>query len=131
MKDLSLIDEVNALEDMGVKSGKDRRSDEKQSLNVVTTIKAIKAAMDNRAYDINELRNAFSRDGFTKGYYDSKLGSEMFGTRKTQDLKKSIDSEQKIDQSDFYQYASHRDRYALQSYQREAFFSDYKGSRPQ
>ncbi len=100
LKDLSLIDEVNALEDMGVKAVK-IEGRMKSSHYVVTSIKAIKAAMDNRTYDANELRDVFSRDGFTKGYYESKLGPEMFGIRKDQDLKKSIDSEQKSDQPDF------------------------------
>lgn len=94
LKDLSLIDEVKELEDIGVQAVK-IEGRMKSSHYVVTAIKAIQSAMDNRPYDINQLRNVFSREGFTKGYYESKLGSEMFGIRKDQDLKKSIKAEQK------------------------------------
>ena len=99
LKDLSLIDEINTLENIGVKAVK-IEGRMKNKHYVVTSIKAIKAAMNNRPYDINQLRDVFSRDGFTKGYYESKLGPEMFGIRKDKDLKKSINAEQKNDRSD-------------------------------
>ena len=100
LKDLSLIDEVNALESIGVKAVK-IEGRMKSSNYVVTSIKAIKAAMNNKLYDTDELRDVFSRNGFTKGYYEAKLGPEMFGIRKDEDLKKSINAGQKIARYDY------------------------------
>lgn len=100
LKDLSLINEVKTLEDMGVKAVK-IEGRMKSSQYVVTAIKAIKAAMESKPYDTDKLSDVFSRDGFTKGYYESKLGREMFGIRKDHDLQKSIQAEQKNERFDF------------------------------
>lgn len=38
-------------------------------------------------YNIDEaLRAVFSRSGFTKGYFEGKLGKDMFGVRRKEDV---------------------------------------------
>ena len=50
---------------------------------VVTVIyaRAIREGREPTAEELEQLRSAFSRDGFTDGYFLGQTGPEMFGTR--------------------------------------------------
>lgn len=50
---------------------------------VVTGIyaRAIREGREPTAEELEQLRSAFSRDGFTDGYFLGQTGPEMFGTR--------------------------------------------------
>lgn len=87
LKDLSLVDELERLERAGVCSFK-IEGRMKRPEYVVAAVTACK----NSIYNVNniEIDNAlhavFSRSGFTKGYFEGKLGKEMFGTRRKEDV---------------------------------------------
>ncbi len=87
LKDLSLADSVNELVNAGVTSLKiEGRMKRPEYVAAATT--AIKNALeDNRDEAIeNNLRAVFSRSGFTKGYFEGKLGKDMFGIRQKDDV---------------------------------------------
>lgn len=87
LKDLSLVDELERLERAGVCSFK-IEGRMKRPEYVAAAVTACK----NSIYNVNniEIDNAlhavFSRSGFTKGYFEGKLGKEMFGTRRKEDV---------------------------------------------
>mgnify|MGYP003300649117 CR=1 FL=1 len=87
LKDLSLVDELERLERAGVCSFK-IEGRMKRPEYVATAVTACK----NSIYNVNNieidnaLRAVFSRSGFTKGYFEGKLGKEMFGTRRKEDV---------------------------------------------
>jgi len=84
LKDLCLVERVRALEKMGVAclklEGRMRRA---EYVAVVTRIYAqvIREGRAPAAQELEDLEAAFSRDGFTQGYYDGQKGPEMFGVR--------------------------------------------------
>ena len=87
LKDLSLVEELHRLENAGVCSFKieGRMKRPEYVAAAVTACKNSLNGIDND--DINgSLRAVFSRSGFTKGYFEGKLGSEMFGTRTKEDV---------------------------------------------
>ena len=43
--------------------------------------RAIREGREPTAEELEQLRSAFSRDGFTDGYFLGQTGPEMFGTR--------------------------------------------------
>lgn len=87
LKDLSLADELQRLEKAGVCSFK-IEGRMKRPEYVAAAVTACKNSLNN----INDseidgaLRAVFSRSGFTKGYFEGKLGKEMFGTRRKEDV---------------------------------------------
>lgn len=89
LKDLSLIDEVNELKNMGVTSLK-IEGRMKSAAYVDAVVKSIKNALNKEDYDRKYLKDVFSRSGFTKGYYENKLGRDMFGIRDTEDKKATL-----------------------------------------
>lgn len=87
LKDLSLVDELGRLEKAGICSFK-IEGRMKRPEYVAAAVTACKNSIENRA-DINienSLHAVFSRSGFTKGYFEGKLGKEMFGTRRKEDV---------------------------------------------
>ena len=87
LKDNCLVDSVTELASMGVASLKiEGRMKRPEYVAVVTRIYR-SALSDGKitAENAAALERVFSRQGFTRGYYDRDLGPEMFGTR--QDLK--------------------------------------------
>ncbi len=87
LKDLSLVENVNELADLGVCSfkieGRMKRP-EYVAAAVIAVKNSLKGEFDE---DINEkLRAVFSRSGFTKGYFEGALGKDMFGTRQKDDV---------------------------------------------
>ena len=87
LKDNCLIEELNELSLMGVASVKiEGRMKRPEYVAVVTRI--YRTALSDGAVtpeNAARLEQVFSRQGFTKGYYEKSIGAEMFGTR--QDLR--------------------------------------------
>ncbi len=83
LRDNCLIEYLDDLRRMGVASLKiEGRMKRPEYVAVVT--KAYRAAIDGKPVtdnDMEELEAAFSRQGFTQGYYLGKKGVSMFGTR--------------------------------------------------
>ena len=81
LKDNCLLEYVHDLEEMGVSSLKiEGRMKRPEYVAVVTRI--YRAVLDGAPVTetmLSELERAFSREGFTKGYYEGKLGRDMFG----------------------------------------------------
>ena len=80
-KDLSLINELKAIRDMGVASLK-IEGRLKRAEYVSAVVGVYRKYLDNidrrvEQSDMEELINAFSRSGFTDGYFNSHLGKSM------------------------------------------------------
>ena len=88
LKDLSLLDYITELCEMGAASFK-IEGRMKRPEYVASATAAVRQAVDN-AYTDPELktilRDVFSRQGFTDGYYKNKTGREMFGIRTKEDV---------------------------------------------
>ncbi|MBR4857841.1 MAG: U32 family peptidase [Clostridia bacterium] len=87
LKDLSLTDELHRLEKAGVCSFK-IEGRMKRPEYVAAAVTACKNGIENKKdEEINKsLKAVFSRSGFTKGYFEGKLGGEMFGIRRKEDV---------------------------------------------
>ena len=87
LKDLSLIEELKRLERAGICSFK-IEGRMKRPEYVAAAVTACKNSLNNSPdEDLNRsLHAVFSRSGFTKGYFEGKLGKEMFGTRRKEDV---------------------------------------------
>ena len=85
LKDLSLIEHLNELE--GITSLK-IEGRMKRPEYVSASVTAVKKAINGTYTSSDEftLRSVFSRSGFTDGYFTSKLGRDMFGTRQKEDV---------------------------------------------
>ncbi len=87
LKDLSLVDDLQGLERAGVCSFK-IEGRMKRPEYVAAAVTACRNSLNN--INDNEINSAlhavFSRSGFTKGYFEGKLGKEMFGTRRKEDV---------------------------------------------
>ena len=88
LKDNSLIARLGELEDMGVASAKI----EGRMKRPEYVAAAVAACREQRDFGFitdetaRLLRGVFSRTGFTDGYFDGKIGKEMFGTRTKGDV---------------------------------------------
>ena len=93
LKDLSLVENVNDLADIGVASlkieGRMKRP-EYVAAAVTSVVKSLKGENDEELQ--RKLRAVFSRSGFTKGYYEGKLGRDMFGIRGKEDVTAATNS---------------------------------------
>lgn len=85
LKDLSLADRVKELMALGVDSFK-IEGRMKRPEYVAAAVSQFKEAVRGAQADMDLMAAVFSRSGFTKGYFDSKLGQEMFGTRQKEDV---------------------------------------------
>lgn len=87
LKDLSLIERVGELADCGVSllkiEGRMKRPE-----YVAAATSALRASLDGKPNpDIKKhLSAVFSRSGFTSGYFDGRLGKDMFGIRTKEDV---------------------------------------------
>ena len=87
LKDLSLIEYINTLSDLGVYSFK-IEGRMKRPEYVSAAVKACKKSIKNE-YNFDaqkDLQDLFSRSGFTDGYYQNKLGRDMFGFREKENV---------------------------------------------
>lgn len=87
LKDLSLVDQIPKLSELGVKSFK-IEGRMKRPEYVAAAVTACKNARDgkNDAILKADLKAVFSRSGFTDGYFTGELGKSMFGTRGKDDV---------------------------------------------
>ncbi len=87
LKDLSLVDYITEMADMGVCSFK-IEGRMKRPEYVAAAVKACRNAVDGIVDNElkSDLRSVFSRSGFTDGYYKNQLGVGMFGTRQKDDV---------------------------------------------
>jgi putative protease len=88
LKDNCLIDYVEELERIGVTCLKiEGRMRRPEYSAIVTGIysRAAKDRVPPTADDLRALQTAFSRQGFTDGYYTGKHGPDMFGVREDED----------------------------------------------
>lgn len=86
LKDLSLIDKINEINDIGVVSLK-IEGRMKRPEYVAGAVAACKKAINGEYSSADEqvLRSVFSRSGFTNGYFTGKR-DDMFGTRQKEDV---------------------------------------------
>ena len=88
LKDLSLIDRLDELKEMGIDSLKiEGRMKRPEYIAAATA--AFRQMIDNGFCDdglISGLKDVFSRSGHTDGYYTSRRGAEMFGHRTETDV---------------------------------------------
>ncbi len=83
LKDLSLLNHLGELSDMGVASFK-IEGRMKRAEYVAAATAAVRQIVDTGSADpvlLRDLENVFSRSGFTSGYYTNALGRDMFGIR--------------------------------------------------
>ena len=91
LKDLSLISKLSELASMGVTSFK-IEGRMKRPEYVAAATAAARHSLDNGYVPENiekMLALVFSRSGFTDGYYENKLGKDMFGRRSDEDIEDS------------------------------------------
>ncbi|MBQ3969527.1 MAG: U32 family peptidase, partial [Clostridia bacterium] len=94
LKDNCIIDKLSELCSLGVTSAK-IEGRMKRPEYVAAAVAACRHSADMKfadAKEIGRLQAVFSRSGFTDGYYQGKLGSEMFGTRSKDDVVSATDS---------------------------------------
>lgn len=85
LKDLSVIDDLQALHDAGVTSFK-IEGRMKRPEYVAAAVTAARDSLAGQAVDMSALQAVFSRSGFTKGYLEGKRNSDMFGYRRHEDV---------------------------------------------
>lgn len=87
LKDLSLVEELDRLERAGVCSFKieGRMKRPEYVAAAVTACKNSLCGISDKEVD-SALKAVFSRSGFTKGYFEGKLGKDMFGIRRKEDV---------------------------------------------
>ncbi|MCF0121341.1 MAG: U32 family peptidase [Oscillospiraceae bacterium] len=88
LRDSCLVEHLGELEEMGVSCIKiEGRMKRPEYAAIVTGIysRALKEKRQPTKEELDALRSAFSRQGFTQGYYNDKKGPEMFGRREEAD----------------------------------------------
>ncbi len=101
LKDASLAGYLRELDEMGVACVKiEGRMKRAEYVAIVTQVyaAAIREKREPTAQELDQLRRAFSRSGFTQGYYLDQKGPEMFGVRQAEEDPEDL-------------YAQARDRY--------------------
>ncbi len=84
LKDLSLVQHVQKLREMGVTSFK-IEGRMKRPEYVAAAVTALRAALDGQRPDLETLQAVFARSGFTDGYFTGKR-KNMFGFRRKEDV---------------------------------------------
>lgn len=85
LKDMCLAGRLRELEDAGVCSFK-IEGRMKRPEYVAAAVDTYRKALDGENYDIEALKNVFSRSGFTDGYAAGKRTLDMFGYRTKEDV---------------------------------------------
>ena len=84
LKDMSLAGHLKELQEMGVASAKiEGRMKRPEYVYIVTKVyaDALREGREPTAQELSQLEQAFSRQGFTDGYYMERKGPDMFGVR--------------------------------------------------
>ncbi len=92
LKDNCLISQVRELAALGVSSVK-IEGRMKRAEYVAVATRLYRAAIDGEpvsAADMKDLRDVFSRQGFTQGFYLSRTGPDMFGVRQKEKENKEL-----------------------------------------
>ncbi len=93
LKDMSLAGHLDELRKMGVTCVKlEGRMKRPEYVAIVTGVysRAIREGREPTAEELEMLRQAFSRDGFTDGYFLGKTGPDMFGVRQEEEEPKEL-----------------------------------------
>ena len=93
LKDMSLAGHLKQLDEIGVTCVKlEGRMKRPEYVSIVTGVysRAIREGREPTARELEMLRQAFSRDGFTDGYFLDKKGSHMFGIRREEEEPKEL-----------------------------------------
>ncbi len=85
LKDLCGIPQIERLGEIGIASLK-IEGRMKRAEYVAAAVTACRAALDGGEPDLDTLKAVFSRSGFTDGYLTGKLGADMFGYRRKEDV---------------------------------------------
>lgn len=87
LKDLSLVECADDIISLGIDSLK-IEGRMKRPEYVSAAVRSVKSSLEgNLSAELTEkLRAVFSRSGFTEGYFESKLGRDMFGIRQKEDV---------------------------------------------
>ena len=85
LKDLTLVDRIKQLKALGVDSLK-IEGRMKRPEYVSAAVTGFRQALAGEQPNMEQLEAAFSRSGFTRGYFDGKIGMDMFGTRQHEDV---------------------------------------------
>ncbi len=85
LKDMSYIDYINDLKNIGINSFK-IEGRMKRPEYVAAAVQSFKKALENEPYSKNLLQAVFSRSGFTEGYLKGNLTVDMFGYRVKDDV---------------------------------------------
>ncbi len=87
LKDLSLIEHIPELSEMGICSFK-IEGRMKRPEYVSAVVSACKKSIDDKYTSLvrKDLSDLFSRSGFTDGYYENQLGRDMFGFREKENV---------------------------------------------
>ena len=85
LKDMSHIQYLKELSDMGVRSAK-IEGRKKRPEYVAAAVTACRKSLNGEEYDVDALQAVFSRSGFTDGYATGKRDLTMFGYRRREDV---------------------------------------------
>ncbi len=91
LKDLSYVKNLKDLERVGITSAKIEGRMKREEY-VSMAVKACNSSLENDILDeeiMQNLKNVFSRSGFTSGYFDAEINHNMFGIRTKEDVLKS------------------------------------------
>ncbi len=89
LKDMSLASHLKELQEMGVACAKiEGRMKRPEYVAIVTKIyaNALREGREPSGEELEQLRAAFSRQGFTDGYFMDRHGPSMFGTHKDNEV---------------------------------------------
>ncbi|MBR6046427.1 MAG: U32 family peptidase [Ruminococcus sp.] len=85
LRDMSYLPHLKKLERLGAASLK-IEGRMKRPEYTAATVTAVRSELSGEDYDRSLLEGVFSRSGFTDGYYTSKTGAAMFGSRTKDDV---------------------------------------------
>lgn len=85
LKDMSIIGRAEELRELGVSALK-IEGRMKRPEYVAAAVTACRRALAGEPVDLETLQSVFSRSGFTDGYFEGRLGAEMFGIRQKEDV---------------------------------------------
>lgn len=96
LKDLSLLRYVKDLEEIGVSSLKieGRMKSPEYVYSVTKAYADAKNGVPFSEETEETLSSVFSRDGFTRGYYEDRVGKDMFGTKSSRSEKISYEEKE-------------------------------------
>jgi putative protease len=98
LKDMSLAHFLQEMEEMGVACAKiEGRMKRPEYVSVVTRVyaAALREGRNPTAEELHSLEQAFSRQGFTDGFFEDKTGPHMFGVREKNPLPEELFAQQR------------------------------------